>query len=284
MSDQDDGAGQAARLHAMYHSGPTTIYASAIDPRFSYTLYVPHRFDRADHKATTILVSVHGTGRMQSLYRDMFAEFAEYHNCIVLAPLFPANVFQDGEMSGYKYIAERDIRYDLVMLGMIEEVAARYGVSGDKVLMFGFSGGGHFTHRFTILHPGRVRAASIGAPGAVTLIDFERSWWVGVRDCAELFGIRIDPHEYRDLPVHFVVGASDEETWEITFSPGDRRYMDGANDAGRTRGERILSLADSFAAHGARTRLDIVPDAAHDVTVVVRKAREFFDDVLAGHF
>ena len=77
MHDEDGDAGKAARMHAMYHSGPTTIYASAIDPRFSYTLYVPHRFDRADRAETTILVSVHGTRRMQSLYRDMFGEFGE---------------------------------------------------------------------------------------------------------------------------------------------------------------------------------------------------------------
>lgn len=274
----------AARMHALYHSGPTTIYASAIDPRFAYTLYVPYRFDRMDHRETTLLVSVHGTGRMQSLYRDMFAEFAEYHNCIVLAPLFAANILNDGNMSGYKYIEEAGIRYDLVMLGMIEEVAARYGVSGEKVLMFGFSGGGHFTHRFTILHPGRIRAASVGAPGAVTLIDRERPWWAGVRDCTERFGIEIDPAAYRGLPIHFVVGNADEETWEITFSPEDRYYVDGANDAGRTRGERIRRLAASFEACGARTRLDVVADATHDVVPVSRKTREFFHDVLSGHF
>lgn len=237
-----------------------------------------------DRSRTTLLVAVHGTGRMQSLYRDLFAGFAEEHNCIVLAPLFPASVLGDANLSGYKYILEGDIRYDRVMLGMIDEVAGRYGVSGERVLMFGFSGGAHFTHRFTILHTGRIRAASIGAPGAVTLIDPDKPWWAGVRDCEQRFGIAVRRDAFRGLPVHFVVGDADTETWEIQFRPGDRYWVEGANDAGATRGERIRALKQSFDAHGAHTRLDIVPGAAHDVVPVSAMTRAFFHDVLTGAF
>ena len=272
------------RMTALYHTGATTTYASNIDPRFSYALYVPHRFSRLDHSQTRILVSVHGTGRMQALYRELFSEFAEYNNCIILAPLFPANILGDGNMSGYKYIQEGEIRYDRIVLGMIDEVAARYGVSGEKVMMFGFSGGGHFTHRFTILHPDRILAASIGAPGSVTLLDPEKPWWVGVGDCEEKFGITVDKAAFRNLPLHFVVGGADRETWEITFEPGDNYYVEGANDAGRDRGERIRSLAASFEKCGARTRLDILEGVAHDVVPVSQKTREFFYDVLTGAF
>lgn len=271
---------QAARLKDTYYRGATPIFASRFDARFSYTLYVPHRLDRVDRARTRILVAVHGTGRMQALYRDLFAEFAEYHNCIVLAPLFPASVLGDGNLSGYKYMIEGDIRYDRVMLAMIDEVAADYGVSSERVLMFGFSGGAHYTHRFTILHPRRILAASVGAPGSVTLLDSGSPWWVGVANCEELFGVRFDPRSVRSLPMHFVVGDADNETWEITFNEGDRNYMPGANDAGRTRGERIRALAASFERCGAMVRLDVVPGATHDVTAVVRYTREFFADVL----
>jgi poly(3-hydroxybutyrate) depolymerase len=268
------------RLEQTYFRGATPIFASRIDARFSYTLYVPHRFDQFDRARTTVLVAVHGTGRMQALYRDLFAEFAESHNCIVLAPLFPADVLGDDNLSGYKYIVERDIRYDLVMLGMLDEVARRFGVSAQRVLMFGFSGGGHFTHRFTILHADRIRAASVGAPGSVTLVDPGSPWWVGIADCEQRFGIRVDPRGFQDLPLHFVVGDADTETWEITFKEGDRNYMPGANSAGRTRGERVRALAESFRSHGARVRVDVVPGATHDVSEVIVKTREFFADVL----
>lgn len=283
MSDgQAQSSSAAARFVQTYFRGATPIFAARCDPRFSYTMYVPERFELLDHSRTTILVAVHGTGRMQALYRDLFAGFAENRNCIVLAPLFPAGVLGDDNLSGYKYILEGDIRYDLVMLGMLDEVAARFGVSGRKALMFGFSGGAHFTHRFTILHPDRIRAASIGAPGSVTLIDGDSPWWVGVADCEQRFGIRVDPQQFRGLPIHFLVGDADTETWEITFKEGDRNYLPGANSAGRTRGERVRALSQSFSNCGAQVRLDVVPGATHNVTEVVHRTLEFFADVLDG--
>ena len=44
---------------------------------------------------------------------------------------------------------------------------------------FGFSGGAQFAHRFLYIHPGRLRAVSLGAPGLVTMLDETRAWWVG---------------------------------------------------------------------------------------------------------
>jgi poly(3-hydroxybutyrate) depolymerase len=273
-----------AKLHATYHVGATTVYACSADPRFSYSLYVPRRLGRMDRSRTTILVSMHGTGRMMELYRDMFAEFAEYNNCIVLAPLFPANVRGDGNMSGYKFLREGDIRYDHILLSMVDEVAARYGVPSARFFLFGFSGGGHFTHRFTLLHPGRVRAASVGAPGVVTLADGGKPWWVGTSGAEAFFGTPVDLAALKGLPMHFTVGGADTETWEITIHEGDRPYMPGINDAGANRIERITSLRESFRAHGALTRLDIVPGETHDVTKVAPGVRAFFADVLNGEF
>lgn len=273
---------KAEGLQRLYLRGETTIFASRVDSRFPYALFVPHRFDESNHEETKLLVSVHGTGRMQSYYRDLFAEFAQYHNCIVVAPLFPANVLGDGNLHGYKFIKEQDIRYDLVMIGIIDEVAATFGVSGDKVLMFGFSGGAHFTHRFTILHPERIYAASVGAPGSVTLLDSDKPWWVGTRDVNEQLGVSIGMQAFRNLPLHFAVGAADTETWEITHNESDRYYMPGANDAGRTRIERLHALADSFRRAGASVRFDLVPGKTHEVAPIARQARDFFHDLLAN--
>lgn len=275
---------KAQALEKLYARGRTTIFASQVDPRFSYGLFVPYRFDTMDRAETTLLVAMHGTGRTQLTYRDLFAEFAEYHNCIVIAPLFPAGVLGDYNLHGYKFIEEGNIRYDNVLLGILDEVSSRYEVDAGKVLMFGFSGGAHFTHRFTILHPDRIRAASVGAPGAVTLLNRDQPWWVGTGDLEERFGIRVDPRAYEGLPMHFVVGGADLETWEITRLPDDRYFMPGCNDSGATRIDRIRTLAASFEAAGARVRLEIVPGKTHDEAPMARRARDFFHDVLAGTF
>ncbi len=87
---------------------------------------------------------------------------------------------------------EGDIRYDHILLAMVDEVGERLGRTFADFMLFGFSGGGHFAHRFFYLHPQRLSAVSIGAPGAVTLIDDQRDYWVGTRDLAARFGTAID--------------------------------------------------------------------------------------------
>lgn len=274
---------QEQRLFAHYQLGETTIF-SAPDNRFCYTLYVPRKLRDNDRANTRLLVAIHGTGRMQTLYRDLFAEFAEYHNCIVIAPLFPADVLGDGNLSGYKYLLEGDIRYDHVLLAIVERVCKTYGVSGEKLMMFGFSGGAHFVHRFLMLYPGRVSAASIGAPGVVTLLDPEKPWWLGVGGTDHHLGISVAPEAVAGLPVHLIVGGADTETWEITMEADDRYYMPGINDSGRTRLERLEALKSSLEHYGARVRLDIVPGESHNVEPMAREARAFFRDVLLGRY
>src|SRR5690606_39266483 len=99
------------------------------------------------------------------------ADFARAHRVVVLAPLFPAGMTEPGELSSYKLIRHGGIDYDRVLLGMVAEVAARYRLAGERFYLHGFSGGGHFAHRFLYLHPERLAGVSIGAPGIVTLID-----------------------------------------------------------------------------------------------------------------
>ena len=269
-----------ARGSAMYDLGSTPIFACRNDARFSYCLYVPPGFAAA-RTAPELIVAMHGTGRSFVEYRNALAEFGRWHNCLVLAPLFPIGVRGDGNRDGFKYMAEDDIRYDRVLLDMVAEVGAKYGRRFDRFALFGFSGGGHFTHRFLMLHPDRLWAASIGAPGSVTLLDPTRDWWVGTRDVEARFGLRIDPAAIARVPVQMVVGAADLETWEITHREGGRHWMPGANDAGRTRPERLASLCRSFEAAGIQVRFDLVPGMAHDGLKAVETVKDFFADTLA---
>ncbi len=269
--------GERARL--MYGRGPTVVYACRKDPRFSYCLYVPASFD-ADPAGHTLIVAVHGTGRTMTAYRDGFAAFAQYNKCVVLAPLFPVGVLGDDYGDGFKYLREGDIRYDQVLLAMVEEAGTRLGTAFGRFMLFGFSGGGHFAHRFFYLHPNRLRAVSIGAPGAVTLIDGERDYWVGTRNLAALFGTEPDLAAMRAVPVQMVVGAADIETWEITYAPDSRNYMDGINDTGRTRVERNTALRRNFESHGIAVRQDIVPNVPHDGMKVLPNVQDFFLHVL----
>ncbi len=281
MTMELDGSA-AIRAQNLYDIGHTAIFACKADPRFHYCLYVPPAI--ATNETVDLVVAVHGTGRTSFMeFRDGFSEFGRWKNCVILCPIFPVGVRGDGARSGYKYMQEGDIRYDRILLDMVEEISVKYSRDWKKFAIFGFSGGGHFAHRFAILHPGRLWAASIGAPGSVTLLNPERDWWVGTADLRQRFGIEFDAAQLSSVPVHMIVGGADLETWEITHKPGSAYWMEGANDAGSTRPERLESLKRSFEAAGVNVRMDVLPGVSHDRMKTLDKVKDFLAGALDQH-
>ncbi len=63
----------------------------------------------------------------------------------------------------------------------------------------------------------------------------------------------------RRVRVQMLVGAEDTETWEITIKPGDAAWMEGANDAGRTRIDRLATLKANYEKHGIAVCHDLLP-------------------------
>ncbi len=265
-----------------YDFGRTTFHASQFDQRFSYCLYVPLDYEENGCKTYRLAVTIHGTGRNAAGYRDSLSDFADANDCIILAPLFPAGIAKPGDLSGYKLIGSHGIRYDHVLLAMIDEIAGKYRVDAERFLLYGFSGGGHFNHRFFYLHPERLLGASIGAPGVVTLLDQTRDWWVGVRNLEAVFGKALDIDRMREVAVQMVIGDEDTDTWEITIRPGSSWWMEEANIAGSTRIDRINALRESYEDEGIAVRLDTVPGTAHEPDAVIEPVKQFFADVLLG--
>lgn len=278
MQSLDTAEDPNQRGASLYDHGRTTVFASRHDPRISYCLFVPDAAQLGPQ--TRIVVVVHGTDRDFLGYRDAFSTFGRWKNCVVVSPLFPVGVFGDGNRDGYKHLVEGDIRYDEALIAIVDEVAERYCIDGSRFGLWGFSGGGQFTNRFLLLHPSRLWAASIGAPGSVTRIDDSRSWWPGTRDFESLFRKKLDLEALRQVPVQMVVGKADLETWEITHTPESRHWAEGANDAGRTRPERLASLARSFEASGISVRLQLIPNMAHASAKAAEAAAEFFGEVI----
>lgn len=274
-------AGHGKRI-SYYGFGRTSMFACQFDQRFSYCLYVPEGYDEDGDAAYPLAVIVHGTNRPAQEYRDRFADFAEREQCVILAPLFPCGIIEPGELDNYKYIKFHDIRFDRVLLAMVDEVAQTYRVDAGRFLLHGFSGGGHFAHRFFYLHPRRLLGVSIGAPGVVTLLDEDRDWWVGVRDLAAQFGIPLDVPAMREVAVQMVIGGDDTETWEITIEPSSPRWMLGADAAGRTRLDRMVSLRERFQRHGITVRHDVVPGIGHEGYKLLDPVKAFFAETLAA--
>lgn len=244
-----------------YDSGFTPWMTSRSNPRFPMSLYVPRSTSSSER--SRLLVLIHGTTRKDWL-RDGFRDFAERTGTVLLAPLFPVGAAAEDDVHGYKWLDTHGMRYDLLLFDMIREVAEVWPLATDRFALFGFSGGGQFAHRFLYLHPRRLTALSIGAPGNVTLPDPLSPWPAGVRGLEDRLGVEFDADAVRAVPIHLVVGGADTETWEIGKSPGDPVYIEGVNDETTTRIDKLKRLRDSLDALGSSTRLDVVDGAAHD--------------------
>jgi predicted esterase len=265
---------------SVYEKGATTVVALSSDPRFCYCLYVP---ENGDVGKRSLLSVIHGSYRNFTSHRDHFKDFAETHNCVILAPLFPGNILGDGNLDGYKYVMEDGIRYDRVLESMVDEVGTRYGLLADRFGLVGFSGGAHFAHRFLLLRPDRLWGVSIGAPGSVTLLDPERDWWVGIRDVEVKMGTSVNLLRLAEVPIQLVVGDADLDENEITHQPGGRYWADGANDAGATRPARLCALAHSLASEGITTTFDLLAGVGHEAEPIFTAAQAFMARSLASY-
>lgn len=262
-------------------AGSVAAIQSAQYPQFSYYPYIPvaHQLERRTD--ASLIVLVHGSSRNPRAYRDEFAEFAEARGCFLLAPLFPMNLADPVPDEQYKYLVGEQLRYDIALLSMIDEFSAITGTSFSEVLMFGFSGGAQFAHRFFYVHPGALSGLSIGSPGFITLTTTEHDWWLGLRNLKALFGVELDEEAMRCVPVQLICGADDNIDYEIYSrqelgmdAPAYRGY-------GKNRIQRINALRRAYDEIGVSSELALVPQAKHELMPIAKAAKPFFDRCLA---
>jgi len=96
----------------------------------------------------------------------------------------------------------------------------------------------------------------------------------------EIFGREPDLAAMRKVAVQMVVGGDDIETWDVTVSPQSPNWIEGINDTGATRVERLRSLEKAFQALEIPVRFDVVPGVEHIGHLVHPPVKEFFADVL----
>jgi poly(3-hydroxybutyrate) depolymerase len=197
-----------------------------------------------------LLVVVHGQSRTAGRYAERFADFADRHGYLVLAPLFPSAARYQELGLGTPH------RADLQLLSLVQEVASAHAVEASRFDLFGYSGGGQFAHRFLYLHPTRLRSVVVGAPGTVTLPDSRQSWPVGVANLASLAGAPLNLEPLRRTRVLLMVGQED-------LSQRALRRNQRAMQAGATRLGRARTLHAAWLLAGLEHEYLEVPGASH---------------------
>lgn len=253
------------------------VRACRADPRFCYFTYLPKGFTRETASSHHLAVVVHGTYRDAEGLKNLFADFADQTRTVILAPLFPCGIIDREDLHNYKFIKYKDIRFDDILLDMVEDVQTAFGLTEKKFLLHGFSGGGQFSHRMFYLHPECLLGVSIGAPGRATYLDESENWYNGVKDFEQQFGKKVDYDALKKVPTLLMVGSEDLE--RIDYSDASSVYENIPARRGN-RVERIRALRDNYIAHGIETELVEVPGAAHEEGKMLERVKMFFAETL----
>jgi pimeloyl-ACP methyl ester carboxylesterase len=215
-----------------------------------YYLYVPWTYD-----GTTpyrLLVSMHGSGRTAETYAERFVEFANWRRYIVLAPLFPDDL-------RYQQLGiDDDFRADRRLLQLVDEVATMFRIQKEQFDLFGYSGGGQFTHRFLYVHPERLRSVAVGAPGTVTLPSARYDWPSGIADFQKKAGRPFDLQAVSRPRLMLIIGAEDTTSENLNES-------DDAMRLGKHRLARARAMHAAWLQVGIDHQYIEVPKLGHEL-------------------
>jgi predicted esterase len=253
------------------------LFACQYDQRFSYFVYVPQSLVDDSEKPSTLAVFIHGTGRNAEYFLKDFRDFAEENRVLLVAPLFPGGIIEPNSNFNYQFIKFHDIRFDQILLAMVDEIADTYDVPRDRFLLHGFSGGGQFVHRFLYLHPDRLWAASVGAPGIVTYLEPTKPWPLGISHAEELFGAPIRLDDIRKVPVQLIVGSEDLENMKV--NENSPYWVKGIDLYGITRVDKLRALRDNFEREGIVVQYEEVPGVKHEGEKIVKNVAAFFASI-----
>lgn len=203
--------------------GTVRAMTLADNPQQQYYLYVP----RSGGAGRPVMVTVHGISRNALEHAQRFAPFAEQYGVVLIAPLFPKDSFpkyqrlEGGGAGG---------RPDLVLQQIIAEVGRLTGAVTDKVFMFGYSGGGQFTHRYAMRYPEQVSRFVVGAAGWYTFPDPNKKYPYGIGARRDLPDFSFDPARFLAVPGGVLVGERDHRqgsalnhSQKISAQEGDNR-------------------------------------------------------------
>ncbi|NQU30603.1 MAG: SUMF1/EgtB/PvdO family nonheme iron enzyme, partial [Anaerolineae bacterium] len=229
---------------ALNHPVGDIVYHERSDmSEYSYLSYVPDTLPK-DEKVYIVIEPDFGQYNDQSscveagtaqnveFMLDAFSHYAEEHGYVFLFPIIPTNC--DGRdfwvlhMSNYVFTDPVDTpfyRPDLKLnanIDALQELLRKDGyIVNDKVFMFGFSNGGLFSNRYTLLHPERVEAiAAGGTAGEITMpeeeIDgVELKWFLGTSELESLTGKPFNRDKYLKVPQFNFMGDLDLKNYHL---------------------------------------------------------------------
>lgn len=225
----------------------------AVDHRTRCLLFRPRNAD----PQRPPLVCVHGISRDARGHLAAFTEWAERTGTELLAPLFDHRRYR-----GYQRLksSNRKLHPVAAMDAMLDETV------GDRpCVIYGFSGGAQFAHRYALVRPERVAGMALAAAGWYTFPTAAASFPYGLARGRLPASLEIDFQAFLRLPKCVLVGDRDVERDRSLRSS---RLLDREQGDNRlARAMAWVAAMDRAAAHAAQApacELVVVPGVGHD--------------------
>ena len=219
---------------------PGTVSRRSLDgmQQFDYYLYVPQQGQRENR----VMVSIHGISRNAEEHLQGFVAQAERFGAVMLAPLFP-----EGHFPAYQRLGSsiHQGRADLAFDQMLQDAGELLDIKPHPLHIFGFSGGGQFSHRYALFYPKRVARMVLGAPGWYTFPDPDRQYPHGLRSAEDWPKLKFSPAKFLQIPTLVLVGEEDDIRDEALNTS---RRIDAFQGLNRVeRGERWVNAMRALA-------------------------------------
>lgn len=244
-----------------------------------YYLYVPQAVI-TNPEDIKILVSVHGYSGNKDNERsrkrvqratERWSYLADTNRWVVLSPHFDKRRFGND----YQRLNFSGLRSDIRLNQLLEETRKIIpGVRRNSILLFGFSGGGQFVHRYAAFHPHRVDRAVAAAAGWYLWPHDVLPYPIGIQSSGHGSEIKPKMLEMCQLKLLIIVGENDSQQGKF------RKRFKGYNLSAIQGEGRMLRAHNWFESlkkysikHGSHSevRLDIVPNTGHTISKKLKK-------------
>lgn len=220
--------------------------------------------------------------------------------CPMLVPMFPWPEAQNRvfvqALDRDCFLTEIDVlrRPDRQLIAMADDaqrlLTSRGWTVDSRLLLSGFGVSGMFAQRFTALHPDRVLAAAVGAPGGWPLAPVERwqgttlPYPVGIADIESLAGTPFDLEGWSAVPQFVFMGDLDI----IDTVPADDGYEDSDEELvfaqfGASPAARWEAASGISASVSGNVRFRMYEETGHEFTDAMKADLvAFFRDALGA--
>lgn len=220
--------------------------------------------------------------------------YAEENKYIIVTAVVPRNFTNGYYPQGINWKSlnsstpEFYYRPDLKVNNIIFELIGNLTDAGytpcNKILVAGFSAGGMWSNRYTLLHPERVLAAAMGQAGgwlAIPLTEHNSSilnWPMGLNNFYNLTGTVYNKHELlKEVPQFIYIG--DQDTGSTYFSG----YPSPQNVSiwGDTDPERLETQSTYLDNNDYTVQFKLYEGIAHSYTIEMKNdLLEFFENAI----